>query len=229
MDIDALKEKLGDETFAKLTAHITGYESQIADLSGRLKTVRAKADAETKRAATYGDRLKALEEHFGIEEDAEISSLPSAKGQIEASKQYEAKLKRLEREKAEATERATAAETKFRDSLKRAAVSEALGGHEFVDREVVESFVSQRLQWEGDDLFFKDEGGKLLPVKDGVAGIAKTRPGLLKPTGAGGAGVRQSNAGGGGSGKTMTRSEFDKADHVQRAEFAKAGGKVVSD
>jgi len=226
MDIEALKEKLGDETFAKLKAHVD-------DLTGQRDSARAESIDGRKKMKADLEALRSsqskLLEKLGVDSLDDVETLPDAKGMAEATKQYEARIKRLEREKAEATERATAADTKFRDSLKRAAVSEALGGHEFVDREVVESFVSQRLQWEGDDLFFKDEGGKLLPVKDGVAGIAKTRPGLLKPTGAGGAGVRQSNAGGGGSGKTMTRSEFDKADHVQRAEFAKAGGKVVSD
>lgn len=78
------------------------------------------------------------------------------------------------------------------------------------------------MQWEGDEIFFKSDDGKLIPVKDGVAGIAKTRPELLKPTGTGGAGVRQANAGGAG-GKTMTRAEFEALPPAQRVEQAKAG------
>ena len=52
------------------------------------------------------------------------------------------------------------------------------------------------------------------------------RPELLKPTGTGGAGVRQSNAGSGG-GKTMTRSQFESATPADRMAHAKAGGQVV--
>jgi hypothetical protein len=92
-----------------------------------------------------------------------------------------------------------------------------------VARDLVETFVSQRLTWEGDDLLFKSDDGKLIPLKDGVTGIAKTRPELLKPTGTGGAGVRQSNAGGGGGAKTMTRAEFEAMPPAQRVEVAKAG------
>ena len=44
------------------------------------------------------------------------------------------------------------------------------GGHEFIARDVVETFVSNRLTWEGDDLLFKTDDGKLVPVKDGGPG-----------------------------------------------------------
>ena len=64
----------------------------------------------------------------------------------------------------------------------------------------METYVSQRLTWEGDELLFND-GDKLVAVKDGVAGLVKSRPELLKPTGTGGAGVRDHNAGGGGPAK----------------------------
>lgn len=42
----------------------------------------------------------------------------------------------------------------------------------------------------------------------------------------GGGGANGSNGANGGS-KTMTRAEFDAKSHVERAEFAKTGGKVV--
>jgi hypothetical protein len=70
---------------------------------------------------------------------------------------------------------------------------------------------------------FKSDDGKLIPPKDGVAGIAKTRPELLKPTGTGGAGVRQSNAGSGDGQKTMSRAAFEALAPAQRVEAAKSG------
>ena len=149
--------------------------------------------------------------------------MPDAKGQVEALRQFETKLKRTERERDDAKKLADEASGKYRSSLQKAAIAEALGGHEFVARDIVETYVNQRLVWEGDDLFFKSDDGKLIPPKDGVAGIAKTRPELLKPTGTGGAGMRQSNAGSGGGGKTMTRAEFEAMEPAARVEAAKSG------
>jgi hypothetical protein len=215
LDIEALKEALGDEKFATLKTFVEDLQGQRD--AARNESINGRKGLREKLTAMEASQ-RTLMEKLGVDSVDEIDALPDAKGLAEAAKQYDVKLKRLERERAEALEKATTVETKWRDSLKRAAVAEAIGKHEFVDREVVESFVSQRLTFEGDDIFFKSEDGKLLPVSDGVAGIAKTRPGLLKPTGAGGAGVRQSNAGGGAAGtKTVSRAEFNAMSTDTRA------------
>jgi hypothetical protein len=215
MDIEVLKEALGDEKFTALKTFVEDLQGQRD--AARNESINGRKTMKTELEALRGSQAKLLEK-LGVDSLDEIEALPDAKGMAEAAKQYDVKLKRLEREKAEAIEAKTATDTKWRDSLKRAAVAEAIGKHEFVDREVVESFISQRLAFEGDDLFFKSEDGKLLAVADGVAGIAKTRPGLLKPTGAGGAGVRQSNAGGGATGtKTVSRAEFNAMSTDTRA------------
>ena len=161
-------------------------------------------------------------EKLGVDSADDLDTLPDAKGQGEALKQFETKLKRAERERDEARQAAETASGKYRGSLQRAAVAEALGGHEFVARDVVETYIGQRLVWEGEDLMFKTDAGSLVSVKDGVAGVAKARPELLKPSGTGGAGVRQPNAGGGGD-KTMTRAAFEALDPAARVDAAKAG------
>lgn len=224
MDIETLKEKLGDETFAKLKTYVddlTGQRDAARNesITGR-KGLKEKLTAlETAQAA--------LLEKLGLESLDDLESLPDAKGMADATKQYEAKLKRLERENA--TLKAAEAEVsgKYKTSLQRAAIADAMAGHEFIARDIVETHVSQRLTWEGDDLLFKADDGRLVPIKDGVAGIAKTRPELLKPTGTGGAGVRSSNAGGGGGAKTMTRTEFEALAPAQRVEAAKSGVQLV--
>ena len=220
MDISKLKDKLDDAMFAELQGYVT-------DLTGQRDTARNESIAGRKKlkddlAAAQALASKALEK-LGVENADDLESLPDAKGQGEALKQYETKLKRAERERDEAKKLAEDASGKYRGSLQKAAIAEALGGHDFVARDIVETYVSQRLVWEGDDLFFKSDDGKLIPPKDGVAGIAKTRPELLKPTGTGGAGVRQSNVGSGGSAKTMSRAEFEALDPQRRVEAAKAG------
>jgi hypothetical protein len=220
MDIAQLKEALGDEKF-------TALQGYVNDLIGQRDTARNESITGRKKlkddlAASQALATKALEK-LGVDNADDLDTLPDAKGQGEALKQMEAKIKRAERERDDAKKLADDASGKYRGSLQRAAIAEALGGHEFVARDIVETYVSQKLTWEGDDLFFKSDDGKLIPLKDGVAGIAKTRPELLKPTGTGGAGVRQSNAGSGGQGKTMTRAEFEAMPPAQRVEAAKSG------
>lgn len=220
MDIAQLKEKLGDETFSKLQGYVTDLIGQRDTARQESITGRKKLKDDLEKA--QGLATKALEK-LGIESADDLDALPDAKGQVEALRQFETKLKRTERERDDAKKLADEASGKYRSSLQKAAIAEALGGHEFVARDIVETYVNQRLVWEGDDLFFKSDDGKLIPPKDGVAGIAKTRPELLKPTGTGGAGMRQSNAGSGGGGKTMTRAEFEAMEPAARVEAAKSG------
>jgi hypothetical protein len=223
MNLDDLKEALGDEKFAALQ----GY---VSDLIGQRDSARQESIAGRKKLKEDAANAQALAaramEKLGVDSPEELDALPDAKGQGEALKQYEAKLKRAERERDEAKAAAADASGKHRDSLQRAAIAEALAGHEFVARDLVETFVSRRLKWEGDDLLFESDDGKLIPVKDGVTGLAKTRPELLKPAGAGGAGFRQSNAGGGA--KTMPAAQFDALPPLQRAKLM-ADGYTLTD
>jgi hypothetical protein len=224
MDIETLKEAIGDEKFATLK----GY---VEDLVGQRDAARNESISGRKGLKEKLTQLEsaqsALLEKLGLESLDDLENIPDARGAAEAAKQYEVKLKRLERQYAEAAQQREEIAGKYKSSLQRAAISEALGGHEFIAKDVVETFVSNRLAWEGDDLLFKADDGRLVPIKDGVAAIAKTRPELLKPTGTGGAGVRSTNAGGNGGAKTMTRAEFEAMAPTQKVEAAKAGVQLV--
>lgn len=198
MDIEKLKDKLGDETFAALKTYVD-------DLTGQRDAARNESINGRKTLKTENDALKAFKakalEKLGIDSDEELEALPDAKGQADAVKQYEAKVKKLERERDEAKAASEAAAGKLRGSQQKAVIADALSKHEFVARDLVEAYVAPRLVWEGDEIMFKADDGKLVAVADGVAGLAKSRPELLKPTGTGGAGVRSTNAGGGGAAK----------------------------
>ncbi len=223
MDIENLKEALGDEKFTALKSYVDDLQGQRD--AARQESINGRRGMKDKLAKLEADQ-NALMERLGIDSLEDLDLLPDAKGAAEAAKQYDAKLKRMERQLQEATTQRDEISGKFRGSLQKAAIAEALSGHEFVARDLVETFVSQRLTWEGDDLLFKSEDGRMIPVKDGIAGIAKARPELLKSTGTGGAGVRASNAGGGGP-KTMTRAEFEALAPAQRVEAAKSGVQLV--
>jgi hypothetical protein len=165
-------------------------------------------------------------EKLGVDSFDALDGL-DVKGAAEANKQYEAKLKRMERQLAEAQEAAEKSTGLYRESQKAAALAEAIGGHEFLAKSVVASHIKQNMVWEGDELFYKTDEGNLVSVKDGVAGFAKSNPELLKPIGAGGAGVKPNNARGDGGQKTMTRAEFDAAPAAARMEHVKSGGQIV--
>jgi len=224
MDLETLKEALGDEKFAALKTYVDDLTGQRD--AARSESITGRKGLREKLTKLEADQA-ALLEKLGLDSLDDLASLPDAKGAAEAAKQYEAKLKRMERELTDTNAAREQVEGKYKGTLQRAAVAEALGDHEFIARDLVETFVGQRLVWEGEDLLFKSDDGRLMPIKDGVAGIAKTRPELLKPTGSGGAGVRQGNAGGNAGAKTMTRSAFEAADPATRMAHAKSGGQVV--
>lgn len=204
MDISKLKDKLGDETFAELERH-------IGDLTGQRDTARTESingrKGKDKQIQELTQRLADVAEWAGVEPDADLSSLPAPKGQAEAARQFEAKLKRAERERDEANQRAEKADGTHRDMLWQLAAAKAIGKHEFSAPDLIATHIGQNRVWEGDKWMVKTETGTLVPIEDGVATVAKTRPELLKPSGTGGAGVRQGNAGGGA--KTMPEAEFN--------------------
>lgn len=220
MDIEQLKDVLGDEKFAALHTYVTGLIGQRD--AARNESITGRKGLKDKLAALEAQQATLLEK-LGLASAEELEGMPDVKGMADAARQLDARIKRAERERDEAKQQAEEVGKKWRHSLQRAAIADALSGHEFVARDIVETFVNQSLVWEGDDILFKTGDGKLVPVKDGVAGIAKTRPELLKPTGTGGAGVRQANAGSGGPGKTMSRAEFEALTPAARVQAAKAG------
>jgi hypothetical protein len=220
MDISQLKDDLGDEKFSELEAHVNALISQRDEarnesISGRKGLKEKVQTLETERAQLF--------ERLGIDSLDELADLPDAKGQADAVKQFEAKVKRLERDLADAQQAGQDAETRYRDSQRKIAVSAAMQQHKFVAPDLVESYINPRLQWEGDELFYKADGDKLVPVADGVAELAKARPELLQPTGAGGAGVGSRGAGGAEQVKEMSRADFEALPAEKKVELAKQG------
>lgn len=195
MDISKLKDKLDDATFSELSAHIETLAGQRDE--ARRESIEGRKQLRTKLEAAEA-AIPRLMDKLGIDSLDDLDALPSApKGQADAVRQLDTKLKRMERELADAKAAKDEVSGKFRETLQRAAIAEALGGHEFLAKDIVETYIGQRLTWEGDELLFKSDDGKLIPVADGVSGFAKARPELLKSTGAGGSGYRSGNARGG--------------------------------
>mgnify|MGYP003530541510 CR=1 FL=1 len=158
MDIESLKDALGDEKFAALKTYVD-------DLTGQRDAARNESITGRKVLKARLDEMAAAQarmlEKLGVESLEDLDALPDAKGQAEAVKQFDARMKKLERENADLAAARQEIDGKYRDTLKRAVIGDALGGHEFVARDLVETYVSQRLTWEGDELLFKTDGDNI--------------------------------------------------------------------
>ena len=156
MKIDDLKEKLDDETFEQLN-------SFVADLIGQRDAARQESISGRKGLKQQVEQLTALKtalfDKLGIEEEADIDSLPDAKGQADALRQYEVKLKRMERELTDKTQALTDIQTARRKDAQRLAINDALKGQEFTDPEVAELLIANKIEWDGDELFYKTDRG----------------------------------------------------------------------
>jgi len=97
MNIEELKEALGDK--------YDGLKSYVDDLIAQREAARNESINGRKTLKARVNELEALQtklfDKLGVETVEDIESLPDGKGQAEAMKQFEAKVKRLERELAE--------------------------------------------------------------------------------------------------------------------------------
>lgn len=215
MDLEALKGKTLDEaTHAKLVEFVAGEQAKVQaardeSISHR-KGLKEKAE-KAERA------LRAALDKLGVDSAEDLEQLPDAKGQAEALKQFEAKMKRIERERDEARTSNAQLQQERDTERRRAAISGVVAKHSFIDTDVATMLLEHGVQVEGDQFLFKAEGGKLVPLDEGAAFIAKTKPHLVKAQGGPGSGYRPNGNGNGGAGKTMTRTEFESLGTVERA------------
>lgn len=222
MDLEPLKAKLGDEMFTQLQAH-------IADLTGQRDAARNESIQGRKTLKAKVAELEAVQakvfERLGIDTADELDTLPDAKGQAEAMKQVEAKLKRLEREAADKGKAFDELSAKHRSALQQSTMQKALSAHQFIDADLVSSYLSQRVVWEEDQPFYRADDNKLLPLDEGVKLLATTKPHLLKAQGTGGSGYTGAR-GHGQAGKTINRADFEAMPAQDQMAFVKSGGQL---
>lgn len=218
MNLDGMKDKLGDATFTELSQYIETLTAQRdaakrESIEGR-KTLKSKVEELT----TAQERVF---EKLGISSLDDLDNLPEPKGQAEATKQFEAKLKKLEREIGEKSKSFSELESRYKESTLSAAMEKALSGHEWIDRDIAAMLLKNGAQFEGDEILYS-AGDKMLSLADGVKHIAATKPHLLKAAGAGGSGYKPS-AGSAGGTKQMSRAEFESLSPQSQMEASKAG------
>lgn len=184
MQLESLKDKLGDD-YAALEGYVNSLIEQRDAARKESQTGRQelKAKAETAEA-----NIARLMEKLGIETLEELDALPPAKGQAEALKQLETRLKALDTAVKTKDQALAELSAKYRATRLDAELGKTLGGHEFIDREVVEDYLRRRVDWNEDQAMYRTDKGDLVPLADGVTHLTTTKPHLLKQPGARGSG-----------------------------------------
>ncbi len=186
MNLDQFKDTLGDK-FESLQEYVSDLQAQRdaarkESIDGR-KTLKAKAAEQEVVIARMLEKL-------GVQSPDDLDSLPDGKGQAEAAKQLEARIKRAERERDEAIKARETVEQNYRETRKQAAIAQAVSKHQFTDPDIASMLIERGVQFEGDEMVFRGDGGKLIPIDEAAAWIASTRPTLVKAQGGGGSGYR---------------------------------------
>lgn len=191
MNIEELKETLGDK--------YDGLKSYVDELIGQRDAARNESINGRKTLKARVAELEALQtklfDKLGLDSPEDIDSLPDGKGQAEAVKQFEAKVKRLERELAEEQQKAQGLTTQLRESTLNESLQKALGAHEWLDRDVAATILKSGIVFEDDTHQFKTEKG-LITLDDAAKLIAQEKSFLLKSSGAGGSGYKGNNGNG---------------------------------
>lgn len=222
MNLESLKEPLG-ERFGELESYVNDLIGQRDAARKESQTGRQSLKAKAEEATATVGRLM---EKLGIETLEELDDLPPAKGQAEALKQLETRLKRLDAETKVKDQALAELAAKHRQTVLGASLNKALAGYEFVDNDLVESYLMGRLTWEDDQAMYKDDKGVLLPLAEGVTHLANSKPHLLKSPGARGSGYAP-NSQHGKAAPALKRAAFDALDYTAKAEHLKAGGTIT--
>ena len=225
-DLETLKEKLDGETLAALSSHID-------DLTGSRDAAKRESidgrKALKEKVETLQGAQTRIFEKLGIESLDDLDTLPDPKvapAQADALKQFEAKLKRFERERDEAFKAKDALLSQMTQAKRQAAIAQAVGAGGFHDAETAEMLLSARVEQQDDEFLFKTRDGRFIPLADGAKLIATEKSYLVKAPQGTGSGFR--DAGGSAAAKKMTQAALDALKPAERAK-AFADGYTISD
>lgn len=230
MDLEKLKEALGEAVHAELVQHVSDLEGQRD--AARQESIKHRTSLKAKVAeleqanAGLTRAQEEMLERLGVESIDALKEL-DPKGQADAVKQYEAKLKRIEKEAAEKQAAYDELHGRYRGSLQDAAMRKAMSGHEWIDADLVASFVGARLAWEDDQVLYRLDDGVTVALTEGLQTLAKEKPHLLKAAGAGGSGYRGKPANGSDAKPTLNRAQLEALPPADRVSFFKSGGQLL--
>lgn len=184
MDLAALKERLGDQ-YEALETYVSTLIGQRDAAKNEAYTRRKTLQAEVQ---SLREQKAKLYERLGLDEDADLDALPDVKGQAEAAKQVEIRVKQLEKKLVDSGQAFGDLDRRYRDALLDRELQKALGGRDFVDRDLVESYIRGRLEWQDDAIKYRHGDNQRVDLAEGVDLLVKDKPALLKQAPAGGSG-----------------------------------------
>ena len=180
-------------------------EALDGEITSAIKEVRDEA-------AKYRTKLKEAESLYKKQLDEQAAELKNAletakqEGAEAIAKEYEAKLKALESEKAEYEARA-------REAMVEATINGVLADVDVVDADLARLYIRSHITVDGDKVFVKS-GDELLTVESGAKKLFEAKPHLIKSTGSPGSGA----GGRTGSMAAKKKSEMsaeDKAAYIK--------------
>ena len=229
MDLETLKAALGDEVHAQLTQYVADLEGQRDAARNESIKHRTSLKAKVTELERANDEMTRAQqdmlERLGVESLDALREI-DPKGQADAVKQFELKLKKAEQTLAERQSAYDELHGRYRGSLADAAMRKALSGHEWIDPELVADHVSKRIAWEDDSVLYRTDDGLNIPIEEGLQTLAKVRPHLLKATGAGGSGYRGKPASGDAK-PVMNRAQLESLNPADRVKFFRDGGQLT--
>lgn len=213
IDLTKFKGRTLDDT---AMAEISGA---VDELKTRAETAEEKARTAQRESIDGRKKLKAERDRafelLGVSDPSELDSLPDPKGQADAVKQFEAKLKKAERERDEAVTARDQLQGRMTGMRREAEISAAIEGLGFRNPADVRVLLGTRIEAEGEEFRFRTDDGKLVPLKEGAAWFAKTRPDYVQPADAGGQGSGFKGTGGGGAPKNpWAKTSFNLTEQI---------------
>lgn len=204
---------MDDKLIEQLAAHVDGLQTRAETAEGKARTAQKESIEGRKQLKAERD---AAFEKLGISTADELDTLEAPRGQAEAVKQMEAKLKRAERERAEALASLEEVKGKYAADRRALAIEKALSAHPFVDMDDARAVFERGVTAEGDDLFFKTGEGKLVPLQDGAAWLAKTKTHLVKAPANGhqGSGFKGGQGGSGGVKNPWAKDTWNLTEQI---------------
>lgn len=215
MDIQSLKGKtLDDELVKQLAAHVESLATRAETAEGKARTAQKETIEGRKQLKAERD---AAFDKLGVSTLDELQALPDAKGQADAVKQVEAQLKKLEREKLEAVTQLQEVQGKYAKDRLDLAIEKAIASQPFIDAEDARAVLERRLKAEGDDFLYETPEGKLVPLGDGAAFIAKTKTHLVRAPGQGkgGSGFKAGGQGGNAGPNPFAKATLNVTEQVR--------------
>lgn len=183
--------KLDAETAENLNAEAEELESKLKAARDESAARRQKLKDVQAQTEQMSAEKSSILEALGVDPDESIdftALAEKARGKTQADQQLEAKVKRLEKELEKATSERDNSINQYRQTQKQAALSKALSKHEWIDTELVEKVLADRIEVTEDGIYL-DNG---VSLEDGVAQFANEKPHLLKAKGQGGSGYQGS-------------------------------------